>query len=48
MPILGVEYDFKDQDFIRIGYFKQLIPIDLYVYYAIDQKNKQIIKEEDQ
>lgn len=41
-------YDFKDQDFIRIGYFKQLIPIDLYVYYEIDPKNKQIIKEGDQ
>ncbi|MBC9811461.1 hypothetical protein H9Y05_03135 [Crocinitomicaceae bacterium CZZ-1] len=38
-------YDFKDQDFIRIGYFKQLMTIDLYVYYEIDPRTKQIIKE---
>lgn len=39
------EYDFKDQDFIRIGYFKQFITIDLYVYYEIDPKTRKIIKE---
>lgn len=38
-------YDFKDQNFIRIGYFKQLMTIDLYVYYEIDPRTKQIIKE---
>lgn len=38
-------YDFTDQDFIRIGYFKQLMSINLYVYYEIDPRTKQIIKE---
>lgn len=38
-------YDFRDQDFIRIGYFKQLMSINLYVSYEIDPRTKQIIKE---
>lgn len=38
-------YDFTDQDFIRIGYFKQFIPIDLYVFYEINPKTRQIINE---
>jgi hypothetical protein len=36
-------YNFKDQDFIRIGYFKNYFAVDTYVSYKIDPKTKEII-----
>lgn len=39
------EFELKNQDFIRIGYFRRYVPVDLYVYYEIDPRTKQIIKE---
>lgn len=39
------DYDLKSQDFIRIGYFRKYIPVDLYVYYDIDPSTRMIIKE---
>lgn len=47
--IIGVfensDFDLKSQDFIRIGYFKKLMALDLYVYYEIDPISKEIINE---
>jgi hypothetical protein len=39
------KFEIKNQSFIRIGYFKQYIPVDLFVYYDIDPKSKKIISE---
>ena len=39
------QFELKSQDFIRIGYFKRYIPVDLYVYFDIDPRTKQIIDE---
>ncbi len=41
-------YNFKDQDFIRIGYFKNYFGADTYVSYTIDPKTKEIISEKTQ
>lgn len=38
-------YDFKDLNYISITYFKKYVASDLYVYYDIDPKTKQILKE---
>ncbi len=39
------KFEIKNQSFIRIGYFKQYIPVHLFVYYDIDPKSKKIISE---
>jgi antitoxin component YwqK of YwqJK toxin-antitoxin module len=41
-------YNFKDQDFIRIGYFKNFFAVDTYVSYKIDPKTKEIISVDTQ
>jgi hypothetical protein len=38
-------YELKNQDFIRISYFKNYIPVNLFVYYEIDPRTKEIINE---
>jgi hypothetical protein len=39
------KFEIKNQNIIRIGYFKKYIPVDLYVYYDIDPKTRRIIQE---
>lgn len=38
-------YDFRDINYISIGYYKKYYASGLYVYYDINPKTKQIIKE---
>ena len=39
------DFELLNQNYIQIAYFKKYIPVDLYVYYNIDPKTRQIIKE---
>jgi hypothetical protein len=41
-------YSFKDQDYITISYFKNYFAMDLYVYYTINPKTKEIIRVDTQ
>jgi hypothetical protein len=38
-------FEFEEQDFIRISYFKKLFALDYFVYYEINPKTRRIIKE---